>query len=70
MSRASANAVLRAAAKVLVWDLYAAAGYCRTRSFIDIEHFDRALRSALREWKATHANLTEKRRKHGNTEKQ
>jgi len=70
MSRASANAVLMAAAKVLVWDLYATAGYCRTRSFIDIEKFNRALLSAARQWKATHANLGEKRRRHGNTEGQ
>lgn len=67
MSRASANAVLKMAAKVLSWDLYRAAGYCRTRSFVDIEKFDRALRSALREWRAAQANLMQKRRKDGNT---
>jgi len=67
MSRASANAVLMTAAKVLAWELYAASGYCRTRSFVDIEKFERTLLSAARQWKAAHANLTQKRRSNGNT---
>jgi len=67
MSRASANAVLQEAAKVLAGELYAVAGYGRTRAFVNVEKFDRALRSAAREWRATHANLKEKRRTHGSS---
>jgi hypothetical protein len=32
MSRASTNSILQAAAKSLVWELFAAAGYGRTRA--------------------------------------
>lgn len=63
MIRASAKLVLESAAKVLAWELYAAAGYCRTRKFVDIDKFERELLSAARQWKAAHANLTPKRRK-------
>jgi hypothetical protein len=72
MTRASTDAVLRAAAKSLVWDLYAAAGYCRTRAFVNVEKFERELFSAARQWRAAHANLQVnqkgKRRKYGSNE--
>jgi len=67
MTRASTYAVLQAAAKSLVWDLFAAAGYCRTKAFVDVEKFERELFSAARQWRATHSNLKGQRRKHGNT---
>ena len=57
MSKKDRDAILQAAAKTLAWDLYAAAGYCRARSRISVDNFDRELRSALREWSATHKNL-------------
>jgi len=38
MSRASTNSVLQAAAKSLAWDLYATAGYGRTRAFVDVRN--------------------------------
>lgn len=63
MSRASATSVLEAAAKVLAWELYAAAGYCRTRAGVNIDKFERELLAAARQWRAAHANLTPKRRK-------
>ncbi len=68
MSRASANKVLQAAAKVLAWELFYAAGWCRTRTLVDVEKFDRELLSAVRQWRAVQANLKGQRRKHGNTE--
>ena len=67
MTRTSTNAVLQAAAKSLVWDLFAAAGCCRTRAFVNVEQFERELYSAARQWRATHANLEGQRRKHGRT---
>jgi len=67
MTRASTNAVLQAAAKSLAWDLYAAAGYCRTRMFVNVEKFESALFSAAREWRAAHSNLEGQRRRNGNT---
>lgn len=67
MTRTSTNAVLQAAAKSLVWDLFATAGYCRTRAFVDVEKFERELYSAARQWRAAHANLEGQRRKHGRT---
>jgi hypothetical protein len=67
MTRASTYAVLQAAAKRLTWDLFAAAGYCRTRTFVDVEKFERELFSAARQWRTTHSNLKGQRRKHGNT---
>ena len=67
MTRASTNAVLQAAAKSLAWDLFAAAGYCRTRSFVNVEKFDRELLTAARQWRAAHANLEGQRRKNGST---
>jgi hypothetical protein len=57
MSRASANSVLQAAAKSLAWELFAKAGYCRTRAFVDVPRFDRELLSAVHQWRAVQANL-------------
>jgi hypothetical protein len=65
MTKASTNAVLQAAAKSLTWDLFAAAGYCRTRSFVNVEKFERELLSAARQWRAAHSNLEGQRRKYG-----
>jgi len=65
MSRASTNSILQAAAKSLVWDLFATAGYCRTRAFVNVDKFERELFSAVREWRAAHANLEGQRRKYG-----
>ena len=62
MTKADKNAVLEAAAKTLAWELYAAAGYGRTRARISVERFDRELYSAARQWRATHKNLTKERR--------
>ena len=70
MTRASTHAVQQAAAKVLAWDLFAAAGYCRTRASVNVEKFDRELLSAVRQWRAVHVNLKGKRRRNGNTEQQ
>ena len=67
MSRASANSVLRAAARALTWDLFAAAGYCRTKAHLDIEQFERELLSVVRHWKSVRANLQYKRRNNGKT---
>ena len=67
MTRASTNAVLQAAAKSLAWDLFAAAGYCRTRAFVNVEKFERELLSAVRQWRSAHANLEGQRRKNGRT---
>jgi hypothetical protein len=63
MTTTSTNAVLQAAAKALAWELYAAAAYGRTRAYVNVEKFDRALRTAARQWSATQSNLKEKRRK-------
>jgi hypothetical protein len=68
MSRASANSVMQAAAKVLAWELFAVAGYGRTRAYVNVEKFDCAMRSAARQWRQTQSNLKEKRRKDGRTE--
>ena len=65
MSRASTNSVLQAAAKSLAWDLYATAGYGRTRAFVDVEKFERELFAAARQWRSTHSNLKGQRRKNG-----
>jgi len=62
MSNADKDAILQAAAKTLAWELYAAAGYGRTRTRISVDRFDRELRSAARSWVAIHKNLTKKRR--------
>ena len=68
MTKASTNAVLQAAAKSLTWDLFAAAGYCRTRRFVNVEKFECELFSAARQWRATYSNLEGQRRKYGRTE--
>lgn len=65
MTRPSTNAVLQAAAKSLAWDLYATAGYGRTRAFVNVEKFERELFTAARQWRTTHSNLERQRRKHG-----
>ena len=65
MTRASTDAVLQAVAKSLVWDLFAAAGYGRTRAFVNVEKFERELFTAARQWRTTHSNLEGKRRKYG-----
>jgi len=65
MSRASTNSILQAAAKSLVWDLFATAGYGRTRAFVDVEKFERELFAAARQWRSTHSNLKGQRRKNG-----
>jgi hypothetical protein len=61
MSKEDRDAILQAAAKTLAGELYAAAGYCRTRSRISVENFDRELRSAVRKWNATHKNLNRRK---------
>jgi hypothetical protein len=57
MSKGARDAILQAAAKVLAWELYAAAGYGRIRTRISVRNFDREFRSAARKWSATHRNL-------------
>lgn len=69
MSRASANALMEAAAKTLAYELFAAAGYGRMRAYVNVEKFDCAMRTAAREWRAAQSNLKIQRRKYGNTEK-
>ena len=63
MTRASADAVLQAAAKALAWEIYSFAGYGRTRAFVNVEKFDRELRSAVLQWRAAHENLTKNKEK-------
>jgi hypothetical protein len=57
MRKEDREAILQAAARTLGWQLFAAAGYGRLRNRIDLEEFDRELRSAIRQWNATHCNL-------------
>ena len=57
MKRHDRDAILQAAAKTLAWELYAAAGYGRTRARISVVEFDRKLRSAAVEWSASNNNL-------------
>jgi len=61
MSNEDRDAILQAAANTLVWELFAAAGYGRTRSPISVENFDRELCSAVRKWNATHKNLNRRK---------
>jgi len=61
MSKADRDAIRQAAAKALAWELYATAGYCRTRSRVSVEDFDRELRSAARKWSATRKNLNRRK---------
>lgn len=70
MSKTGTNAVLQAAAKSLAWDLFATAGYCRTRTSVNVEKFERELLSAACQCKAAHANLEGQRRKYGRTKQQ
>lgn len=67
MTNASKNAILEAAAKTLAWELYSEAGYGRTRVRINVERFDRELRSAARQWSAAHKNLRKERSKRNGT---
>jgi hypothetical protein len=67
MSRASTNSILQAAAKSLAWDLYATAGYGRTRAYVNVEKFERELFAAAHQWRAAHSNLKGQRRKYGRT---
>jgi len=67
MLRASANALLQAAAKSLAWELYAAAGYGRTRAYVNVEKFERELFAAARQWRTTHSILRGERKKYGRT---
>lgn len=67
MSNTDKDAILQAAAKTLAWELYAAAGYGRTRARISVEKFNRELRSAAHQWVAIHRNLNPKRRKRNGT---
>jgi hypothetical protein len=55
------DAILQAAAKTLVWQLFAVAGYGRTRTPISVKRFDRELRTAVRQWNATHRNLKQRK---------
>ena len=61
MRKEGRAAILQAAAKTLAWELFAVAGYGRTYARIDLERFDRELRSALRHWSATHKNLNQRK---------
>ena len=70
LSRASANLILQEAAKTLAWELFTVAGLGRTRAFVNIEKFERALLSAAHQWKTAHANLGQKRRRNGRTKSQ
>jgi len=54
-------ALLGSAAKSLAWVLYLAAECSRTRARVDVEKFDRELRSAVRQWNAVHKNLNQKK---------
>ena len=67
MLRASTNSILEAAAKSLAWDLYATAGYGRTRAYVNVEKFERELFAAARQWRTTHSNLKGERRRNGRT---
>ena len=57
MSKEDTVAIRMAAAKALAWDVYAAGGYGRTRARVNVKHFDRTLRSSLRQWNALNHNL-------------
>ncbi len=65
MTKASKDAILEATAKTLAWELHAATGYGRVRASMNVERFERELFSAVKQWRATHKNLEEKRRNHG-----
>jgi len=57
MRRQDRNALLQSAARALAWELFAAGGHGRLRTRINLEYFDRELRSALRQWNAINRNL-------------
>jgi hypothetical protein len=55
------TAILQAAARTLVWRLFGAANYCRRPHRIDLDEFDRMLRSAVRQWNAANRNLNHRK---------
>ena len=57
MSNEGKTAILEGAAKVLAWELYAVSGYGRTHARINLERFERELRSAVRQWNTIRKNL-------------
>jgi hypothetical protein len=61
MTNEDRTALLGSAAKSLAWDLYLVAECSRSRARVDVERFDRELRSALRKWNAVHKNLNRKK---------
>ncbi len=61
MSNGSKALILRTAAQTLACELFAAAGYGRTHARINVEKFDRELRTAVRQWSAIQANLKTKK---------
>jgi hypothetical protein len=63
MNKEDRDAILRAAAKTLAWELFDAAGYGRPRTGISVERFGRTLLSLARQWSVTERNLT-KRKEH------
>ena len=67
MTKASTDAVLGAAAKKLAWELYAAAGYSRVRTSVNVPRFERELLSAMRQWRATTNNLKKERSRNNGT---
>ena len=69
MTNSSTDALLGAAAKVLAWELYAAAGYARVRTPVNVERFNRELLSAAARWKATRNNLKKERKRTNGTSK-
>ena len=68
MTKATKNAILGAAAKALAWELFSDAGYCRKRAFVNVERFDREMRSVARQWSRTHQNLKKERSKSNGSE--
>ncbi len=60
MRKEGRAAILQAAAKTLAWELFAVAWYGRTYARIDLERFDRELRSAIRHWSVIHKNLNQR----------
>ena len=57
MKNQDRDSILQASARALAWDLFAAAGYGRLRVRINVQRFDREIRSAARLWRAINRNL-------------
>jgi hypothetical protein len=68
MTKPSKTAILGAAAKSIGLALFASAGYCQTRAYVNVERFERELFSAARQWRVVHQNLKGERGKHGRKE--